>query len=91
MQVVAARGEVGEADPMVAIDSALVGFEADEIVLVLSAERDQFAEKELFERVRDRLELPVWEIELSEDQDGTHAVQVAYGSLGNPGAPSALR
>ncbi|HEY5331950.1 MAG TPA: hypothetical protein VIJ21_00270 [Solirubrobacterales bacterium] len=90
MQVVAARGEVGEADPMLAIDSALVGFEADEIVLVPSAERDQFAEKELFERVRDRFELPVWEIELSEDQDGIHAVQVAHGRVPHPGAPAAL-
>jgi hypothetical protein len=84
MQVVAARGEVGEADPMLAIDSALVSFEADEIVLVPSAERDQFAKKELFERVRDRFELPVWEIELSEDRDGTHAAQGAHA--GAPGA-----
>jgi hypothetical protein len=91
MQMAATRGEVGEADPMLAIDSALVSFEADEIVLVPSAERDQFAEKQLFERVRDRFELPVWEIALSEDQYGTHAVQVAYSSLGNPGAPAALR
>jgi hypothetical protein len=91
MQVITARGEVGEADPMLAIDSALVSFEADEIVLVPSPERDQFAEKELFERVRDRFELPVWEIELSEDRYGTHAVQVAYSSLGHPGAPAALR
>jgi hypothetical protein len=80
MQVVAARGEVGEADPMLAIDSALVSFEADEIVLVPSAERDQFAEKELFERVRERFELPVWEIELSEDDRGIHAVQVAHAT-----------
>jgi hypothetical protein len=78
MQVTAARGEVGEADPMLAIDSALVSFPADEIVLVPSAERDQFAEKELFDRVRDRFELPVWEIELSEDGSGTHAVEVAH-------------
>jgi hypothetical protein len=91
MQLAVARGEVGEADPMLAIDSALVGFEADEIVLVPSAERDQFAEKELFERVRDRFELPVWEIELSEDQDGTHAVPVAHSPIGHPGAPAALR
>jgi hypothetical protein len=91
MQVATARGEVGEADPMLAIDSALVSFEADEIVLVPSAKRDQFAEKELFERVRDRFGLPVWEIELSDDQYGTHAVQVAHSSIGNPGAPAALR
>jgi hypothetical protein len=81
LQVVAARGEVGEADPMLAIDSALVTFEADEIVLVPSVERDQWAEKELFERVCERFELPVWEIELSEDEGGTHAVQVAHSPI----------
>jgi hypothetical protein len=79
-QVVAARGEVGEADPMLAIDSALVTFPAEEIVLVPSAERDQFAEKELFGRVCDRFELPVWEIELSEDESGIHAAQVAHSA-----------
>jgi hypothetical protein len=65
-QVVASRGEVGEADPMLAIDTALVTFPADEIVLVPSPERDQWAEKELFQRVCERFDLPVWEIELSE-------------------------
>jgi hypothetical protein len=79
-QVVVARGEVGEADPMLAIDSALVTFPADEIVLVPSAERDQFAEKELFGRVCERFGLPVWEIELSEDASGMHAVQVAHAT-----------
>jgi hypothetical protein len=79
-QVVTARGEVGEADPMLAIDSALVTFPADEIVLVPSAERDQFAEKELFGLVRERFGLPVWEIELTEDASGMHAVQVAHAT-----------
>jgi hypothetical protein len=75
-QVVATRGEVGESDPMLAIDSALVTFPADEIVLVPSPQRDQWAEKELRARVTERFELPVWEIELSEDESGVHAVQV---------------
>jgi hypothetical protein len=81
-QVIVARGEVGESDPMLAIDSALVTFAAEEIVLVPSPDRDQWAEKELFERVRERFELPVSEIELSEDETGTHAVQVAHGRAG---------
>jgi hypothetical protein len=80
-QVVAARGEVGEADPMLAIDTALVTFPADEIVLVPSAERDQWAEKELFERVCERFQLPVWEIELNEDESGIHATQAAHSPL----------
>jgi hypothetical protein len=79
--IVSARGEVGEADPILAIDSALVTFPADEIVLVPSVERDQWAEKQLFERVCARFELPVWEIELSEDADGVHAVQVACSGV----------
>jgi GABA permease len=77
---VAARGEVGESDPMLAIDSALVTFDADEIVLVPSPGRDQWAEKKLFERVCERFELPVREIELSEDGSGTRAVQVAHSA-----------
>jgi hypothetical protein len=79
-QVVATRGEVGEANPILAIDTALVTFPADEIVLVPSPGRDQWAEKELFERVCDRFELPVWEIELNEDEGGIHALQVAHAS-----------
>jgi hypothetical protein len=77
-QVVASRGEVGEADPMLAIDSALVSFDADEIVLVPSSRRDNWGEKKLFKRVCERFELPVWEIGLSEDDDGIHAVQVGH-------------
>jgi hypothetical protein len=77
-QVVACRGEVGEADPLLAIDTALVSFPADEIVLVPSAGRCQWAEKELFARVCERFGLPVWEIELTEDASGLHAVEVAH-------------
>ena len=72
-----AAGEVGEADPLMAIDSALVSFPADEIVIVPSPRRDQWAEKELFEHVCERFELPVRQIELEEDATGTHAVQTA--------------
>ncbi len=81
---VRAWGEVGEADPMLAIDSALVTFAADEIVLVPSPRRDQWAEKELFEHVCARFELPVREIELREDAAGTHAAQVACSPLSAP-------
>jgi hypothetical protein len=66
-EIAVTRREVGEADPMLAIDSALVTFPADEIVLVPSPERDQWSEKELLERVCGRFGLPVWEIELTAD------------------------
>ncbi len=61
-----AGGEVGEADPLMAIDDALVEFPADEIVIVPSPERDQWAEKHLFEHVCERFDLPVTEIEIAE-------------------------
>jgi hypothetical protein len=63
---VTAGGEIGEADPLMAIDDALVEFPADEIVIVPSPERDQWAEKHLFEHVCARFELPVTEIEIAE-------------------------
>jgi hypothetical protein len=85
---VRAWGQVGEADPMLAIDSALATFPADEIVLVPSPRRDQWAEKELFEHVCARFELPVREIELLEDETGTHAAQVACSPLGAPAGGS---
>jgi hypothetical protein len=44
-----------------AIDDALVEFPADEIVIVPSPERDQWAEKHVCER----FELPVTEIEIA--------------------------
>jgi hypothetical protein len=91
-RAVSARGEVGESDPMLAIDSALATFAADEIVLVPSPRRDQWAEKELFEHVCARFELPVREIELREDEAGIHAAQVARSPIAAPAgrAPAQL-
>jgi hypothetical protein len=74
-------GEVGEADPLMAIDSALVSFPADEIVIVPSPRRDQWAEKALFEHVCERFDLPVRQIELADDATGTHATQTACTHL----------
>jgi hypothetical protein len=69
--------EIGEADPLLAIDTALVGFAAEEIVILHSPSREQWAETGLFERVCSEFELPVREIELREDPSGAHAVETA--------------
>jgi hypothetical protein len=60
---VRADGEVGEADPLAAIDSALVTFDADEIVIVPSEGRGLWAEKRLLEHACQRFELPVRALE----------------------------
>ena len=93
------RGEVGDADPMTAIDGALVTFEADQIVLVPSPQRDQWAEEELRGRVCERFGLPVWEIEPtptpassarpSDKRSGRGAPQAVARSLAEVEAPGA--
>lgn len=54
-----AEGEVGEADPLLAIDSALATFAADEIVIVRSDGGRNWAEKRLAEHAGERFAVPV--------------------------------
>ncbi|MBS1878210.1 MAG: hypothetical protein JST31_01725 [Actinobacteria bacterium] len=58
-----ARGEVGDADPLLAIDCALATFAADEIVIVRSGERRNWGERRLAAQVGERFSVPVREIE----------------------------
>jgi hypothetical protein len=60
-----AQGDVGEADPLIAIEDALGSFPAEEIVIIPAREGDdQWAEKDLFEKVKERFDLPVRQIQL---------------------------
>jgi hypothetical protein len=57
---ISARGEVGDSDPMQAIQDEMVKFEPDQVLVV--AHRDEegaFAERGLLEQVERDLELPV--------------------------------
>ncbi len=55
-----AHGEVGDADPLLAIDDALAGFAADEVVVSTHPPGDSnWLEKDLPERARERFGLPV--------------------------------
>ncbi|HEY2717073.1 MAG TPA: hypothetical protein VGI73_12710 [Solirubrobacterales bacterium] len=54
-----AQGEVGESDPLLAIDSALATFAADEIVIVPSDGHGHWAEKRLAEQAGERFPVPV--------------------------------
>jgi|SRR5215210_3520249 len=57
---VTARGEVGDADPIQAIDDALRTFGADEIVLSTHPPgRSNWLEKEVIARARDRYDVPL--------------------------------
>jgi GABA permease len=55
-----ARGEIGEADPNLAIEDALRVFPADEIVISTHpAERSHWLERDVVERAREEIDLPV--------------------------------
>jgi hypothetical protein len=54
-----ARGRVGDADPLQAIEDALLTFPADEIVIAGQSERSTRLADELVARARRRFELPV--------------------------------
>ena len=54
-----ARGEVGDADPLLAIDDALAGFSADEIVISTHPPgRSDWLEKGLIDNARERYSQP---------------------------------
>ena len=58
-------GEVGEADPVLAIEDALVSFPAEEIVLVVPPGGEcQWAARHLLEKTEKRFDLPVKQFEL---------------------------
>jgi hypothetical protein len=57
---VAARGEIGDSDPLVAIGDALAGFAADEIVIATLPEgHSNWLERNLIERARRAYGLPL--------------------------------
>ena len=57
---VRARGEVGDSNPLLAIDDALAGFPASEIVIVTHPEgRSNWLERGLIEKATARFDLPI--------------------------------
>jgi hypothetical protein len=55
------EGQVGDADPILAIEDALFDFPADEIIVVTHADDDEarWMEEDLFEKARKRFEQPI--------------------------------
>ncbi len=65
---VAASGEVGEADPILAIRDGLVRFPADEVIIVAHpSERATWLERDIVERARREVSVPITHIELEPD------------------------
>jgi len=67
---VAARGEVGDGDPLQALEDALRTFGADEIVISTHpAGRSHWLEQNLVERARERFQLPITHVVVDLEAD----------------------
>jgi Universal stress protein family len=67
---VEARGEVGDADPIQAIEDALRAFDADEIVISTHPPgRSNWLEREVIERARERYPLPLTHVVVDLEQE----------------------
>ncbi len=69
-----ARGQVGDSDPLLAIQDALMTFDADEIVIVTREhDKARWLEDNLFARAEKTFEQPIVHLEV-EGSDGGHVV-----------------
>ena len=67
-----AKGEVGDADAMDAIEDELRDFGADEVVIVTHpSERTGWLANRMLNHLKKQLEVPVREIVMSEEHDGS--------------------
>ena len=66
----AARGAVGDSNPVQAIEDALAEFPADEIVISTHPpERSNWLEKKTVERARERFDLPITHVVVDLERD----------------------
>jgi hypothetical protein len=77
-----ADGEVGDSDPMLAIQDELLEFQPDQVVVVAHRDEDgAFAEKGLLEQVERDLELPVTELVVDGGRE-PHVLEVKQTKAG---------
>jgi hypothetical protein len=75
---VIARGEIGDADPLLAIADALANFPADEIVIAtLPPGRSNWIERGLIEKATARFGIPIAHLVSSSGAIGSEPVQAA--------------
>ena len=86
-----ARSEVGDSDPILAIEDALAQFAADEIVIVTHPDDEAgWLESDLFDRARQRFEPPIVHLAVASDGAGAgHVTDVETSGAGADPAPDA--
>jgi hypothetical protein len=82
---VPARGALGDADPLQALDDALRSFAADEVIIATSPpERSNWLERGLVSQARARFELPITHVVVDAARDEASLVDSEPVDLGAP-------
>lgn len=79
-----ASGEVGDSDPVRAIEDELLKYRVDRILLVTHDSDDEsaYAEKKLLERVEREVDPPATELRIAGKEDGEKVVETREGQAG---------
>jgi hypothetical protein len=81
-------GEIGDADPLIAIEDAIAEFPADEMLIVTHPEGEAaWLETDLFDRARREFELPVTHVTLERRGGDAEVVDVESADGGADGDP----
>lgn len=81
---VEASGDVGESDPIVAVEDALTRFSADEILVLTGPEAEEKpAEGDFFERAKERFEQSITRVRLDGGAGEAEVVDVSPGGGGS--------
>jgi len=82
---VSARGQVGDDDPLQAMDDALRAFGADEIIISTHPPgRSNWLERDLLSRARDRYECPIAHVVVDLEHERTREAPLARGGSEAP-------
>jgi hypothetical protein len=77
------EGQVGDSDPIVAIEDALLTFPADEILVVTHDEQHaHWIEADLFERAKERFEQPLTHVVVEGEGADAHARETEHAAAG---------
>jgi hypothetical protein len=84
------EGQVGDSDPILAIEDALLTFPADEILVVTHDEQHaHWLEADLFERAKQRFEPPLTHVVVEGEGAGSHARETEHAGRGTEGPSDA--
>jgi GABA permease len=82
---IAARGALGDANPLQAIDDAMRVFHPDEIIIATHPPgRSNWLERDVVTQARQRFAIPITHVEVDSTTDSAHVVSAGSTSRSSP-------